>query len=160
VSDFKTYVAPGSKKWIEQCKIERTFKNSQDRKKTEQMYLTEIKIEECEDYSNYLPVAFPKINGNTEHPLVNPNDDPKGEYFHTESGTSGVNYSVEPNSWSDFWKTRRGKRTGYYLQYLNERKKTRERYERMRTTRENELKNVPASYINTAQQSYNRVAER
>ena len=100
------------------------------------------------------------MNGSTNHHIVDPNDDPKGEYFHAEAGTSGVNYSVEPNSWSDFWKTRRGKRTGYYLQYLNERRKNKERYERMKTTKDKELKNVPSSYINTVQQSYNRVAER
>jgi hypothetical protein len=125
-----------------------------DKKKTENRYLTDIKIEECKNYSDYLPHAFPKINKNTGNKIVHPNDDPKGQYFHRESGSSGVNYSVEPNTWSDFWKTRRGKRAGYHLQYLNERRKTKARYERMRTQGQEEIRDIPI------QLSYNRVAER
>jgi len=157
--DFKTYVAPGSKKWFEQSKIANNFWNSSEKKKTEQRYLTEIKIEECNNYSDYLPRTFPKMNKNIDYKIVDPIDDPKGQHYHYETGFCGATCSIEPNTWSDFWKTRRGKRTAYNLQYLNERKKNKARYERMKTTRQNDIRDIPGSYRNTIQ-SYNKVAER
>ena len=93
--------------------------------------------------------VFPKRNIKDTKNIVHSNEDPKGQYYHYETWSGGVKSSIEPNTWSDFWKTRRGKRTAYYLQYRNERLKTRARYERMNTiTTEN------------TQPSYNRVAER
>lgn len=149
VEDFKTYVAPGSLKHYQQTKLEQLL-NASVKPVSEKRQLTELKIEECKNYAYYLPHAFPKNDVRDNKRLVHPNDDPKGQFYHYDVGPGGVKSSIEPNSWSDFWKTRRGKRTAYYLQYRNERLKIKARYERMRTTMSE----------NAAQPSYNKVAER
>lgn len=160
--DFKTYVAPGSSKWFELRKAEQAFWNSTAKttKEKEQRFITEDKINDCDNYSDYLPRTVEANKFDNDRKIVDPNMDSKGEYYHREAGPSGWNYSVESNKWNDFWKTRRGKRTAYYISYLNMRRKNRERYERMTSKTQQQLNNVPTMYKSSVEQSYNKVAQR
>jgi hypothetical protein len=162
VEDFKTYIAPGSTKWFESRKADKAFWNStaKSSKETEQRFVTEDRISRCENYSDYLPRTSKYVEDNTEKQIVHPNLDLKGEYYHYEVTPSGHSCTIESNKWVDFWKTRRGKRTAYYISYLNRRRKNRERYERMSSKRDRELEHVPTLYKSTVEQSYNKVSER
>tara|TARA_B100000519_G_C14232670_1_gene433211 strand:- start:927 stop:1577 length:651 start_codon:yes stop_codon:yes gene_type:complete len=162
VEDFKTYIAPGSTKWFELRKAEQAFWNSTAKttEEKEQRFVTEDRISKCENYSDYLPRTVEPNTFDNDRKLVDPNMDSKGEYYHREVGPSGWNYSVESNKWNDFWKTRRGKRTAYYISYLNRRRKNRERFERMSSKNQQQLNGVPTMYKSTVEQSFNKVAQR
>jgi len=162
VEDFKTYVAPGSTKWFESRKADKEFWNSTAKtsEEREQRFITEQRIADCDNYSDYIPRTFVGKNINNERRIVDPNLDLKGQHYHYEVGPSGWSCSVESNKWCDFWKTRRGKRTAYYISYLNKRRKNRERYERMSSKTNQELNGVPTLYKKSVEQSFNKVAQR